>query len=425
MGVRTFVLEKGTMQIMIGDRPYTAGLLRDIGKPSPQATSATIKASRAWPAGAAMPPVVLANRGGGTFEVLAWEQGMTSTNDYDWSDLRQLGTAVRSDPSHNPVLMLQDGRTPMTIDDARNAGIIDPNGQLVPGRLPRVITAVCEEIVTPHANPGSLGQGKDVRYEFILLMDNGRERRFGIYQKMVEGTAEAAANGMLGMTLSEAHDWASVHVVSPNSIDEGREIAVIGGEKMIFTSDNPQRDVGCIQVIPVSGDDGVPGQKGGILILGSIGGAGYAQLPQFGILDIGERAARGWPNAGVQVQPQGHVALSAGQGMGSVWLMLRPNQGSLELLCGFPAPELTNRFMSEDELNLLQLRACEHVAVSPSRVNDFLADFAGYLEVLGAASLARGPSSEPLPTPAIHFGELGIDHSQPARRQHDRNNRSG
>lgn len=413
MGVRTFVLERGAMQIVVGGTVHPAGILRDIGKPSHQTAAALTKAARAWPAGKPMPPVALANMGGGVFEVIAWEKGMTSTNDYDWNELRQLGQAMRQDPAEQPVLLGEDGLAPMSLDEARRLGILTADGTLVRGRMPRIVSAECETIRTPHANPGSLGQGHDIRYEFILEMDNGRERRFGIYQRMIDGTAEGAAAGMVGMTLQEAYDWAGVHVAAPQAIDEAREIAVIAGEKMVISSDEEGAHGPCIQLIPVSGDDGVPGQRGGILVLGSIGGAGYAQLPRFGFMDAGERAARGWPGMEIEVADRGYVGMSAGQGGGSLWMVLRPCDGGLRLLCGGPAPAPHQRFLCPDQVAILESGACESVHVRGSRVRDFLADFSCYLETLGAASIARGPLDNPLPTPAAWFSERGIDHDQP------------
>jgi len=153
MSVNTFLLDRRSVTLLIGDTRQTVGTLRRFfkvteldekraaeltagsgGRPSPLAVMLVdvnefprIGDPNATPVAAHL--------------VLGWDEGRGSVTDFGWDYLPKLGYAVRDPTSGDYVLHEERAGGLQAIDGrrARELGLIDDSGHLVPHGQPRIV----------------------------------------------------------------------------------------------------------------------------------------------------------------------------------------------------------------------------------------------------------------------------------------------
>lgn len=151
MGVSIYLLDRRTAALVIGGTRHTVGTLRRFFKVTElnEGRSAELDAAEKikpspraviLPDGAEMPIAAEPSRTVPAHVVLGWDDGRGRVTDFGWDYLPCLGYAVRETGGAGYVLHEErdGGLVPVSAGRARETGLVDLDGRLLPHGQPRI-----------------------------------------------------------------------------------------------------------------------------------------------------------------------------------------------------------------------------------------------------------------------------------------------
>ena len=390
MGVNYLVLDKGETELVVGGVVNRLGSLRDVGKVHSGTRRLAQAAGRAWK-GREMPRAVFAEGRAGMGRgvegaIYGWEAGLASTNDHDWNGMPLLGVA-RLDAEGRLELYAHGGASrPMTLEEAREQGVVGDDGLLKGWRQARVVRAeALEGESVPHANESSRGPVRDLRHKLVLEFDDGRKDEQELYVQLSAAAVESAGRELVGKTRGEAWDWAQARQARA-WVQEGREVSALPGHIVFEAGGVPVALVG-------SGDPAYPGE---IMVRTKLGGIGMAQSAEHAFQDAGDRLAT-YVGGTIRCVPgSGELQMSVGGALSIA--VTAGREGEVVVTSSVPGAS----------------GEAETVVVPPEAAGPFLADFSLYLAECSGASLALGDERQGrLPTFGGFLEATGVDYAAP------------
>lgn len=367
MGVNHFILDRRTLDLTVGGVAARVGILRNIGKVHSNTADIIDVARRTWQ-GRQTPGLVLVPGHGAQYPgsaglVLGWERGLVSTVDFDWSGLPELGIALRGDDGGLELRSQAAPEVPLTPAAAVAAGLLDADGRISRWRRPRITTAeVVPGWLERHDNPSSLGVVERQHHTLRVVLDNGATQDVMVAEPLSGRAVAAAGIELPGMTVEDAANWAQDNP-ERRRLQEAELVRCTGGDGLMVTAGQA-----VVHLVP-----DVP--SGRIIVHGTLGGAGYPQMPEAAFHDAGDRLAR---------YVGGTISCEGG--------------GSL-MLTSPAAPQFQVSLASDDDGRIFVVAMMpgqiQKLAVPAEAAGPFLADFALYLAELGGVALARTEGGAP------------------------------
>lgn len=394
MGVDYYVLEAGTTSLNVGGVTSKVGKLRRVGKSGERTTNQLAAAAAAWD-GRAMPPAVFVPgtadiSSGAEGIVLAWEPGLSSTQDHDWDRLKLLGYAWIGEDGKLELRATDRAERAMGGDEALAAGIVDAKGKLLPGRRPRVVSAMAERGVSyTHRNPSSTGPVDEPSELLVYQLEDGHSVDFPMAPVLTdEARAALNAGAAAGMTADELHRWVGANALRDQRAE--KECVRVLGDGLLRLSSQ----AGTVALQPEL-------RRGGGFGLVVRNRCGFPMAAEDAFLEAGDAlAGSGDGPHDARAVGEGYLALEVGEGSSALGLLLVPlKDGGIGVQCGpaFPREVRRDTSMRHDAprggadaaISLLGWPG-EQVVVPAERVAPFLADFALYLAECGGEALAAG-----------------------------------